>query len=77
MRWLCALALSLSLGCGTLIHPERRGQQGGDLDAGVLVLDGIWLLIPPLGLTWLVIDFLTGAVYEPGTQPEPECKCDP
>ncbi len=30
-------------GCGTLIYPERRGQTGGTVDAGVAIMDGLWV----------------------------------
>lgn len=52
--------------CGTLLYPERRGQLGGRIDAGVAVLDGIGLLcfiIP--GIIAFAVDFSTGAIYLP------------
>jgi len=62
------LASVLQLGaCGTLIYPERRGQDGGDIDAMVVLLDGVGVLfwvIP--GLAAFIVDFATGAIYEPG-----------
>jgi hypothetical protein len=54
--------------CGTLMYPERRGQKGGRIDAGIAVLDGIGLLffiIP--GVIAYAVDFSTGAIYLPGT----------
>lgn len=54
--------------CGTLIHPERRGQTGGRVDPSIAILDGIGLLffIVP-GLIAYAIDFSTGAIYLPGS----------
>ena len=63
---LLAAALSFQLGCGTLLYPERRGQNGGRLDADVAILDGIGLvffIIP--GLFAFAVDFVTGAIYLP------------
>lgn len=62
-----SLIVQLS-GCGTLLHPERRGQNSGRLDAGIVALDGIGLLfflVP--GLIAFAVDFTTGAIYLPGT----------
>ena len=45
-------------GCGTIFYPERRGQRGGHLDAGVVILDGVGLLfflIP--GIIAFAVDF--------------------
>ena len=53
-------------GCGTLLYPERRGQTGGRIDAGVAVLDGIGLLfflIP--GIIAYAVDFSNGTIYLP------------
>jgi hypothetical protein len=63
---LATLLLQLS-GCGTILYPERRGQRGGSIDAGIAVLDGIGLLfflIP--GVIAFAVDFSTGAIYLPG-----------
>lgn len=63
-----AVALILqSFGCGTILHPERKGQQGGRIDAGIAVLDGIGLLffiIP--GVIAFAVDFSNGTIYLPG-----------
>lgn len=64
----CAILIVQLAGCGTLMYPERRGQRGGRIDAGVAVLDGIGLLffiIP--GIIAYAIDFSTGTIYLPGT----------
>lgn len=53
--------------CGTIIHPERRGQRGGRLDVGIVVLDAIGLLffiIP--GVIAFAVDFTNGTIYLPG-----------
>jgi hypothetical protein len=53
-------------GCGTILYPERRGQQGGTLDTGVILLDGLGLLlffVP--GVIAFAVDFATGAIYLP------------
>ncbi len=67
--FVCSVLIVQLTGCGTLIHPERRGQRSGKIDAGIAILDGIGLLffiIP--GLIAFAIDFSTGAIYLPGTQ---------
>jgi hypothetical protein len=64
-----AVAFMVSLAsCGTLLYPERRGQTGGRIDAGVAVMDGIGLLlfIVP-GVIAFVVDFSTGAIYLPSS----------
>ncbi len=56
-----------SVGCGTIIYPERRGQTGGQIDPGVAILDaaGLLLFVVP-GLVAFGVDFITGAIYLPG-----------
>ena len=51
-------------GCATILHPEQRGNHGGRLDVGPLILDILWF-IPGLvpGIIALVVDFGTGAIY--------------
>jgi hypothetical protein len=64
----CAVLIFQLAGCGTLMYPERRGQKGGRIDAGVAVLDGIGLLffiIP--GVIAYAVDFSKGTIYLPGT----------
>ncbi len=67
-----ALAISATLahtaGCGVLLHPERQGQKGGDIDVNIAVLDGIGLfffLVP--GLVAFAVDFYQGTIFLPGT----------
>jgi hypothetical protein len=55
-----------SPGCGTLLYPERRGQPAGRLDWGVVLLNGIGLLlffIP--GVIAFAVDFSNGTIYLP------------
>jgi hypothetical protein len=67
--WMFVLGFALvfqSLGCGTLMYPERRGQRGGDIDVGVAILDGVGLLfflIP--GIIAYAVDFSNGTIYFP------------
>jgi hypothetical protein len=52
--------------CGTILYPERRGQPAGRLDIGVVLLDGLGLLlffVP--GVIAFAVDFATGAIYLP------------
>jgi hypothetical protein len=52
--------------CGTILYPERRGQPAGRLDVGVVVLDGIGLLVFLVpGIIAFAVDFATGAIYLP------------
>ncbi len=63
-----AVLVIQTTGCGTLMYPERRGQKGGHVDAGVAVLDGIGLfffLIP--GIIAYAVDFSNGTIYLPAT----------
>ena len=58
--------ISCLVGCGTILHPERRGQRAGNLDCGVILLDGLGLLlffVP--GVIAFAVDFGTGAIYLP------------
>jgi len=63
---LCAVFTLQLMGCGTLMYPERRGQRGGSLDAGVAVLDGIGLLFGIIpGVIAFAVDFSNGTIYLP------------
>ncbi len=66
-KLLIIAALSFQVaGCGTLLHPERKGQRGGDIDVGIAILDGIGLLffiIP--GVIAYAVDFSNGTIYLP------------
>lgn len=53
-------------GCGTVLHPERRGQPAGDLDWKIVALDAVGLLlffIP--GVIAFAVDFNNGTIYLP------------
>jgi hypothetical protein len=64
---LAAAGLAVHLAsCGTILHPERRGQPPGRLDPGIVVLDAVGLLlffVP--GVVAFAVDFATGAIYLP------------
>lgn len=63
---ICAVFTLQLVGCGTLMYPERRGQRGGSLDAGVAVLDGIGLLFGIIpGVIAFAVDFSNGTIYLP------------
>src|SRR5690606_1945709 len=52
--------------CGTLLYPERRGQPRGQLDVGVVALDGVGVLLFLVpGVIAFAVDFATGAIYLP------------
>ncbi len=60
------IGLSSAAGCGTILYPERRGQPAGQLDWGVVVLDGIGLFfffVP--GIIAFAVDFASGTIYLP------------
>ncbi|MFI5362229.1 MAG: hypothetical protein ACHQ49_09690 [Elusimicrobiota bacterium] len=63
----------LSFGCGTIMYPQREGQRGGRIDAGVAVMDGIGLLFFILpGVVAFAVDFANGTIYlPPGAPPYP------
>src|SRR5580692_5278580 len=58
-----------SVGCGYILHPERRGTQSGVIDGATMVMDILWLIpgiIP--GVIALVVDFSSGAIYVSGSR---------
>ena len=60
--------LAAPWGCGYFLHPERRGQQSGNIDGATMVMDLLWLLpgiIP--GVIALIVDFSSGAIYVHGS----------
>jgi len=67
-RRLALLTLAAGpLGCGYILHPERRGTQSGLIDGATMVMDLLWLLagiIP--GVVALIVDFSSGAIYVRG-----------
>ena len=55
-------------GCGTIFYPERRGQKSGHLDMGIVLLDGLGLLLFLIpGIIAFAVDFSNGTIYLPGT----------
>lgn len=53
--------------CGTILHPERKGQKGGQIDPAIAILDGIGLLLFFLpGVIAFAVDFSNGTIYLPG-----------
>ena len=57
---------SLLPGCGTVLHPERRGQRAGDLDWRIVAFDtvGLMLFFVP-GVVAFAVDFNNGTIYLP------------
>jgi hypothetical protein len=65
---LVAAVMTYLTGCGTLLHPERRGQKGGSIDAGIAILDGLGLLVFLIpGIIAFAVDFSNGTIYLPST----------
>jgi hypothetical protein len=63
---LTASVLVVTAGCGTVLHPERRGQEAGPLDWNVVALDAVGLLfffVP--GVIAFAVDFNNGTIYLP------------
>jgi len=62
-----ALTTCLMLtGCGTLLHPERKGQISGRIDPAIAALNGVGLLfffVP--GVIAFAVDFSNGTIYLP------------
>ncbi|WP_447528725.1 MULTISPECIES: hypothetical protein [unclassified Vreelandella] len=59
------LIISLS-GCGTLFHPERKGQLSGNVDPVVAIANGVGLLFFILpGVIAYAVDFSNGTIYLP------------
>ncbi len=66
LRYLTVLVAFQTASCGTLLHPERRGQPAGRLDPAVVVLDaaGLLLFFVP-GIIAFAVDFSNGTIYLP------------
>lgn len=68
-RWPIILTAGLSIflaSCGTIFHPERRGQPAGRLDFAIVALDAVGLLlffVP--GIIAFAVDFSNGTIYLP------------
>ncbi|MBT4864196.1 MAG: polyribonucleotide nucleotidyltransferase [Planctomycetaceae bacterium] len=66
MTGLCSAFAASTVGCGTVLHPERRGQAAGPLDWKIVALDAIGLLfffVP--GVVAFAVDFSNGTIYLP------------
>ncbi|RUR28928.1 hypothetical protein ELY33_13395 [Vreelandella andesensis] len=69
-RWLTGAIAGVSIitlsGCGTLFHPERKGQVSGNVDPVVAIANGVGLLffIVP-GVIAYAVDFSNGTIYLP------------
>lgn len=63
--------LSLQLcSCGYILHPERRGQQSGQIDWAVAGLDSIGILFFILpGVIAFAVDIQSGTIYMPKNTP--------
>lgn len=65
---ICAVLMVHLVGCGTILHPERKGQKAGRIDVGIALLDGIGLLLFLVpGVIAFAVDFNNGTIYLPGT----------
>jgi hypothetical protein len=63
-----AAFLQSTTGCGLLLHPERQGSRGGNLDPVIVLLDGLGLfffLVP--GVVAFAVDVSTGCIYAGGS----------
>ena len=72
-RFLCCgvsgLLSGFSAGCGTIMHPERKGQTAGPLDWKIVGLDALGLLlffVP--GVIAFAVDFSNGTIYLPPSE---------
>lgn len=56
------------MGCGTILHPERKGQPAGRIDWSIVALDGLGLLIFFVpGVIAFAVDFNNGTIYLPSS----------
>ncbi len=52
--------------CGTIMYPERRGQDKGDLDTNIVIGNALFLLLGVIpGVVAFAVDYSTGALYLP------------
>lgn len=60
--------LVTTTGCGTVLHPERKGQPAGRIDWSIVALDGLGLLIFFVpGVIAFAVDFNNGTIYLPSS----------
>ncbi|MGR4068754.1 hypothetical protein OCT51_08735 [Halomonas sp. LR3S48] len=62
------VSITALVGCGTVFHPERKGQMSGRIDPVIAIANGVGLLffIVP-GVIAYAVDFSNGTIYLPGT----------
>lgn len=64
---LCAGLILQTTACGTILHPERKGQTGGRLDPAIVALNAVGLLLWVIpGVVAFAVDFSNGTIYLPG-----------
>jgi len=64
---LCAGLVLQTTACGTILHPERKGQTQGQLDPAIVALNALGLLLYVIpGLVAFAVDFSNGTIYLPG-----------
>ncbi|WP_341938823.1 hypothetical protein [Marinimicrobium sp. C2-29] len=64
---LCAGLILQTTACGTVLHPERKGQTGGRLDPAIVALNAVGLLLWVIpGVVAFAVDFSNGTIYLPG-----------
>lgn len=72
--------LATTVGCGTILHPERKGQPAGRIDRKIAALNGLGLIlffVP--GVIAFAVDFNNGTIYLPAdnsasVQPEQDLR---
>jgi hypothetical protein len=69
----------LTLSCGAILHPERKGQPpGGSLDVGIVILDTVLLFLFVIpGVIAFVVDVSNNTLYlpaQPNTNLSPDTK---
>ena len=67
--WAVPTVLATTTGCGTMLHPERKGQPAGQIDWEIVALDGLGLLlffVP--GVIAFAVDFNNGTIYLPSSR---------
>ncbi|MGM0418345.1 MAG: hypothetical protein ACQEQS_06460 [Thermodesulfobacteriota bacterium] len=60
------ILIFFTFSCGTILHPERKGQVSGRIDPGIAILNGLGLfffLVP--GVIAFAVDFSNGTIYLP------------
>lgn len=77
-RLLAGTGLAVVAGCGTILHPERKGQPAGPLDWKIVALDaiGLCLFFVP-GVIAFAVDFNNGSIYLPTERPQTSARTRP